>query len=186
MPRIGRQTCHLPEVLDRKVRASLEDWRFHRKAERLWSGDASLWTGSDEGAWLGWLGIVADQLTDPRPLQALAGEIRSSRFSHVLLLGMGGSSLCPEVMAATFGRVDGFPALLVLDSTDPAEIKTFERRVDLSKTVFVVSSKSGTTLESSILMEYFFDRIRGTVERGWARKPFHRYHRSGLRASGDG
>ncbi len=159
-PGIGGQSWRLPEALDRRVKAFLEDWGADQKTERLWSGDASLWTGSDEGGWLGWLRIVDDQLADLGPLRAISEEVKVAGFSHVLLLGMGGSSLCPEVMAATFGRIEGFPEFSVLDSTDPAQIETFEKRVDLSKTVFVVSSKSGTTLEPGILMEYFFDRVR--------------------------
>src|SRR6202000_3193978 len=80
----------------------------------------------------------------------LAEEAKSQGFAHILLLGMGGSSLCPEVLRMTYGKVPGFPELHVLDSTDPAQIKAFENKIDLAKTLFVVSSKSGTTLEPNI------------------------------------
>jgi len=88
---------------------------------------------------------------------------KSAGFSHVLLLGMGGSSLCPEVMKMTFGKVSGFPELHVLDSTDPAQVKAFENKVDLKSTLFIVSSKSGSTLEPNIFKQYFFDRVTQLV-----------------------
>src|SRR6202012_2666512 len=84
-------------------------------------------------------------------------------FTDVLLLGMGGSSLGPEVLAETFGKQAGYPTLHVLDSTDPAQIKTFENKVDLKRTLFIVSSKSGSTLELNILKQYFFARASEAV-----------------------
>src|SRR5207253_11397539 len=90
-------------------------------------------------------------------------EVKRESFDHVLLLGMGGSSLCPEVMLKTFGRIDGFPELHVLDSTDPAQIKSCEDKIQINKTLFIVSSKSGSTLEPNIFKQYFFERARATV-----------------------
>src|SRR5499427_2849709 len=81
-------------------------------------------------------------------------------FTHALLLGMGGSSLCPEVWKETFGRIAGSPELFVLDSTDPAQIRALEAKVDLARTIFIVSSKSGSTLEPNIFKAYFFDRAK--------------------------
>jgi len=81
----------------------------------------------------------------------------------VLLLGMGGSSLCPEVLRMTFGRLTHFPNLHVLDSTDPAQVKAFEHQIDIPKTLFIVSSKSGSTLEPNIFKQYFFERTRQAV-----------------------
>ena len=81
----------------------------------------------------------------------------------ILLLGMGGSSLGPEVLAETFGQISGFPKLHVLDSTDPAQVKSFENKVDLAKTLFIVSSKSGTTLEPNIFKQYFFEQVKKAV-----------------------
>jgi transaldolase/glucose-6-phosphate isomerase len=78
-------------------------------------------------------------------LTALAHMVRSANFSHALLLGMGGSSLGPEVLKTTFGKIRGFPELHVLDSTDPAQVQTFENKIDLKNTLFIVSSKSGST-----------------------------------------
>jgi transaldolase / glucose-6-phosphate isomerase len=120
---VNRLTFSLPEQLSAAVQASIGDWREQRKVEKLWARDASLWTASDEGQWLGWLGITAEQLARVEELESFAAEVKGAAFSHVLVLGMGGSSLCPEVMAQTFGKQSGFPELHVLDSTDPAQVK---------------------------------------------------------------
>ncbi|HYA23891.1 MAG TPA: transaldolase, partial [Terriglobales bacterium] len=141
----------LPEPLASTTQKSIEDWNAGSKVRRLWQRDASLWTGTDESNWLGWLDVVQEQIAHLDDLRCLAEEAKG--FSDVLLLGMGGSSLCPEVLANTFGRVHRFPQLHVLDSTDPAQIKAFQSSVNLSKTLFVVSSKSGTTLEPNIFKQ---------------------------------
>jgi transaldolase/glucose-6-phosphate isomerase len=156
-------TSTLPAELAAAVRVSLGDWQTGAKSGRLWAKDATLWTGSDEASWLGWLGIVDEQRARLAELQQLAHEVRDIGFLHALVLGMGGSSLCPEVLQQTFGRAPGFPALHVLDSTDPAQVQAFERRIDLARTLFIVSSKSGSTLEPNIFKQYFFDRVRGLV-----------------------
>src|SRR5436309_3281820 len=154
MTRLNLQTHKLPENLVSPFKASLQDWSVNDKLRRLWARDASLWTGTDEANWLGWLGIVEEELTNRWRLIKLAEEIKNAGFSDVLLLGMGGSSLCPEVMKMTFGKLEAFPELHVLDSTDPSQIKTFESRVDLTQTIFIVSSKSGSTLEPNIFKQY--------------------------------
>jgi transaldolase/glucose-6-phosphate isomerase len=169
---IDRMTYSLPADLSTKVTAALEDWRVNGKVRRLWARDASLWTGSDENNWLGWLGITDDQLAQIDHLKSIAQEARAGGFSHALLLGMGGSSLCPEVMRMTFGRITGFPELHVLDSTDPAQIKAFESKVDLKKTLFIVSSKSGSPIEPNIFRQYFLDRARQAVGAGEACRRF--------------
>jgi transaldolase/glucose-6-phosphate isomerase len=160
---IDRQTYKLPAELDRPVKAALEDWRTGGKVRRLWARDASLWTGADEGGWLGWLGVTDDQLAHIGALKAIAEDARSAGFTHALLLGMGGSSLCPEVMTKTFGKAAGRPELHVLDSTDPAQIRAVEESIDLKKTLFIVSSKSGSTLEPNIFMQYFMERARSVI-----------------------
>ncbi len=145
------------------VADSLESWRHDGNVRRLWAGDARLWTGSDEAKWLGWLGIAGEQQKRIGALSSLADDIRRADFTHVLLLGMGGSSLGPEVFAETFGRQDGAPELLVLDSTDPAQIRTVESKIDPARTLFIVSSKSGSTLEPNILKQYFFECAKRAV-----------------------
>ena len=146
--------------LQRHLDTVLDDWREAGKVRRLWARDASLWTGTNEHEWLGWLDVPREQLANLDQLRSFADEIKAERFAHVLLLGMGGSSLCPEVLRMTFGTVDGHPELHVLDSTDPAQVTSFERKIDPAETLFIVASKSGTTLEPNILKEYFFERIK--------------------------
>jgi transaldolase/glucose-6-phosphate isomerase len=163
----SHQTYTLPENLAAEVKDSLVEWRRQGKVRKLWARDTTLWTGSDEGNWLGWLGITEDPLAHNDYLKSIAdeikGEVKRKRLSHVLLLGMGGSSLCPEVLQMTFGRRPGFPKFHVLDSTDPAQIRAFEKKIDLSHTLFIVSSKSGGTLEPNIFKQYFFKRVQKAV-----------------------
>jgi transaldolase/glucose-6-phosphate isomerase len=153
----------LPEKLESLVKAALEDWKRNDKVRRLWQRDASVWTGSDEGQWLGWLDIVEKQLAQLDVFKKVAADVKKAKFKHALLLGMGGSSLCPEVLRMTFGKIKGFPELHVLDSTDPVQIKTIEAKVDLKRTICIVSSKSGSTLEPNIYKQYFFERIAKKV-----------------------
>ena len=157
------QTYSLPAEIEKAVGASLESWRHDGNVRRLWAGDAKLWTGSDEAKWLGWLDIVDEQMKRVGALANLGEDVRKQGFSHVLLLGMGGSSLGPEVLGRTFGRRDGYPELLVLDSTDPAQIRTVESKIDPARTLFIVSSKSGSTLEPNILKQYFFECAKRAV-----------------------
>ena len=160
---LPRQLYKLPADLAAAVQASLEDWRASGKVRRLWARDATLWTGKDEGNWLGWLGITDDQLAHVEHLRLIAKDVQGAGFKHALLLGMGGSSLGPEVLRMTFGTLPGYPELHVLDSTDPAQVKRFENKVDLAKTICIVSSKSGGTLEPNIFKQYFFERLKQTV-----------------------
>ena len=153
----------LPRDLDAKVRSALKDWADGGKVGRLWARDPTLWTGRDEARWLGWLGIVDQALGRLDELRRAAEDVRQASFSHVVLLGMGGSSLCPEVLKMTFGRIASWPELHVLDSTDPAQVRTLETTVDLARTLFIVASKSGTTLEPNIFKQYFFERAKATV-----------------------
>jgi transaldolase/glucose-6-phosphate isomerase len=161
--RLNAMHWKLPEALDKAVAAALEDWRAGGKVRRLWAADASLWTETDEAKWVGWLGVVDEQLNAAAQLQDLAEDVRRAGFKDVLLLGMGGSSLGPEVFGETFGSAAGFPQLHVLDSTDPAQIRGFESRIDPAQTLFLVSSKSGSTLEPNIFKQYFFARARQAV-----------------------
>jgi transaldolase/glucose-6-phosphate isomerase len=161
--KISQQSYKLPDALAKEVAQSLSDWRAAGKVRRLWQRDASLWTGSDEAQWLGWLDITEKQIENKAQFQSLAEEVRKEGFSDILLLGMGGSSLCPEVLTKTFGQIPGFPRLHVLDSTDPAQVKATEAKINLAKTLFIVSSKSGTTLEPNIFKQYFFERVKQAI-----------------------
>jgi len=153
----------LPDDLEAKVQAALQDWADGGKVGRLWARDATLWTGRDEARWLGWFGIVDQQLGRVDDVRRAAEDVRQAGLSHVLVLGMGGSSLCPEVLRMTFGRLVGWPELHVLDSTDPAQVRTLETTVDLARTLFIVASKSGTTLEPNIFKQHFFECVKATV-----------------------
>jgi glucose-6-phosphate isomerase len=153
----------LPNELKSKVEASISDWQSNQKIAKLWKKDSSLWTNEDESKWLGWLDIVERQQKENDAYKSLAADIQKAGFESALLLGMGGSSLCPEVLTVTFGRKPGFPELHIVDSTDPEQVKAAADRVDLKKTVIIVSSKSGSTLEPNILKQYFFEEMKKAV-----------------------
>jgi len=160
---VNRLAYKLPKELNAAVAASLDDWKDNNKVARLWQKDASLWSNTDESNWLGWLAISEEQLRSIAIFNQLAADVKKAKFKHVVLLGMGGSSLCPEVLRLTFGKVAGFPELHVLDSTDPVQIKALERKLDLKRTLAIVSSKSGSTLEPNIFKQYFFERVKKAV-----------------------
>ena len=156
-------TYKLPELLKNAVAEARQAWDKDGNTLRLWNKDASLWTNKDEADWLGWLDIVNQQLGHFSKFKALSAETAEDGFSHVVLLGMGGSSLAPEVFSLTYGRQAGYPELLILDSTDPVQIRSLREKLDPARTLFCVSSKSGTTLEPNIYMQYFFDETKKTV-----------------------
>jgi transaldolase / glucose-6-phosphate isomerase len=160
---LSRIKSSLPESLSAAVKTAIGDWQSNGKMKRLWQHDATLWTGADEAEWLGWLDIVEEQIANPVELRNLAKEVWSAGFKDILLLGMGGSSLCPEVLRKTYGQVAGYPNLHVLDSTDPAQVKAFENKIDVARTLFIVSSKSGSTLEPNIFKQYFFELTKKAV-----------------------
>jgi transaldolase/glucose-6-phosphate isomerase len=155
---VNKMTYAVSKEQEAAVQKSLEEWAIAGKVRRLWAHDASLWTNQDESKWLGWMGITEDQLAHRERFDQIAAEVKAGGFKHALLLGMGGSSLCPEVLRLSFGKIEGFPEMHVLDSTDPAQIRAMEAKIDISKTLFIVSSKSGSTLEPNIFKQYFFER----------------------------
>jgi glucose-6-phosphate isomerase len=121
--------------------------------ERIWERDPTIWTGKDEGRWLGWLDEPFRMREDVGLLLAVAGDV-SGAVDDVVLLGMGGSSLAPEVLRMAFGS----DRLHVLDTTHPAVIRELAERLDLERTLFVTSSKSGTTLETRSHADFFWNR----------------------------
>ena len=155
-------SCSLPEGLADKVRARMSDMRRREVVRRIWDGDASVWSGGDEARWLGWLSLPKQDRTVVDRVSRFAREIQTD-MRDVVLLGMGGSSLAPDVIRSVVGRKEGYPNLHVLDSTDPAQIHSIELAIDLSRTLFVVASKSGSTLEVNILHQYFFHRLVQSV-----------------------
>ncbi|HVE55517.1 MAG TPA: bifunctional transaldolase/phosoglucose isomerase [Pyrinomonadaceae bacterium] len=161
-------TYSLPENLEKAVRETTDEWRKENKIARIWAKDASVWTNDDEAKWLGWLDSVAAETAKVQEYKDFAEDVKSSGFTDVLLMGMGGSSLCPEVLSITFGAQN----FHVLDSTVPAQIKTLESRLNLEKTLFIVASKSGSTLEPNTFKQYFFERVSEKVGRENAGKQF--------------
>ena len=155
---IGAQTSSLPADLDKHVAVALDDWQQNNKVRSLWACDSGLWTGMDEAQWLGWLDIAQSQIADIKNLKIIFEENTGKPTKHLVLLGMGGSSLAPDVLRHTFGKIEHHPELLILDSTDPAQIRQIEERIDYLHTQFLVCSKSGSTLEPNVFREYFFAR----------------------------
>lgn len=153
-------TQQLPASMADAVSLSLLAWTKENKVDKIWQKDATLWTNKDEAKWLDWLHVVADQQKALAEYEEFASEIKEAGFTDVLLLGMGGSSLAPEVFALTYGSKPGYPRLRILDSTDPQQIRHLDANVDLKKTLFVVSSKSGSTLEPNIYMAHFLALVK--------------------------
>jgi transaldolase / glucose-6-phosphate isomerase len=171
-PKVHCQYCDFPEPIKQAVDATLEDWQKNDKVSRLWKGDKSLWSNDDEDKWLGWMHVAEDQAAHLQNLSEAAADAARAGFEHVLLLGMGGSSLCPEVLKITFGKQAGHPELHVLDSTDPAQIKTIQSQINVAKTFFIVASKSGSTLEPNIYKQYFFNLLQQAVGKENAGRQF--------------
>jgi transaldolase/glucose-6-phosphate isomerase len=146
------------------IAKELNDWQKENKIQRLWAHDKKLWTDSDENNWMGWLDVAAEKSEVPR-IEALANELKVAGITDIILMGMGGSSLCPAMMAKTFGKLKNYPRLHILDSTDPLQILQLEKHVDLEKTFFIVSSKSGSTLEPNIFKEYFYNRLQKVLNK---------------------
>lgn len=157
--KIDTQALALGDDLTRSTKALTDDWRAEGKGRRLWQRDASVWTNQDEAKWLGWLDAVQRE-QDALPLyRRFADAVKRAKFTDAVVLGMGGSSLGPEVLATTFKQAKGFPKLHILDSTDPAQVARVEKSINLTRTLFIVSSKSGGTTEPNALMDYFFARV---------------------------
>ncbi len=145
--------------------ATLKEWQRQNAVRRLWAKDPSLWHSDLTHQALitqslGWLTITEQQIQSLASLMRVAEEIKSSGFQHVLVLGMGGSSLCPEVLKMTFGIVPSYPELHVLDSTVPGQVKSLEQRVDIANTLCIVASKSGSTVEPVAFHKYFYEGRR--------------------------
>ena len=153
----------LPDELRGAVDQAAADWTVNNKVARFWQKDSGLWTRDGEEKWLGWIDIVERQRKDLAALASLGAEVKTSNFQTVLLLGMGGSSLCPEVLSLTFGQQPGFPELRIVDSTDPEQVWTVRNEVNLASTLVVVASKSGSTLEPNILKQFFFNEMKEVV-----------------------
>ena len=167
---IDRQELALGSSIGKAVEKATEDWRASAKIRRLWHHDKSVWTGTDEDKWLGWLNSAAS--ADIADYADFAQRVKGQNFTDAVVLGMGGSSLGPEVLAQTFAQQPGFPKLHVLDSTDPAQVRTMQASINIANTLFIVSSKSGGTTEPNVMKDYFFARVSEAVG---ADKAGHRF-----------
>ena len=156
--KINPLSLRLPILEMTLVGETLKEWKTSGKIRRLWARDSSLWTGKDESKWLGWLGAVDTALGQVKDLERCRAETTLEGIREIILLGMGGSSLAPEVFQMTFEPPVDRPDIHVLDSTDPEQIARIENMVGPSPALFIVSSKSGTTLEPNLLLEYFYEK----------------------------
>jgi len=147
-----------PELRAAFTRAAL-DWMEGRKTARIWAQDAALWTGRDEGHWLGWLDAPEREAARLGNYAELARVAAHRGVRDVLLLGMGGSSLGAEVLRRSFGEIPGSPRLHVLDSTHPDQVRACAERIDPPRTWVVVASKSGSTVEPNLLLSFFLERF---------------------------
>lgn len=150
-----------------KYTAALDELAQRDFLKKLWAKDASLWSSDPAHVEiikkaLGWLDIPQHLLEEVTNLQRFAKEV-AAEFAHVAVLGMGGSSLAPDILRETLGKTDGYPQLHVLDSTDPQQIRTLESEIELERTLFIVASKSGTTTEPDAFYRYFCDRLSKSV-----------------------
>jgi transaldolase / glucose-6-phosphate isomerase len=147
----------------RRVDRRLGQWQNEHFTSRLWNKDYTLWSEQPQPELadrLGWLELPESMVQQVDQLRACADQVKADGMRHIVLLGMGGSSLAPEVFQQTFGNAAGYPALQVLDSTHPAAVKVVNAAVDLERTVFVVSSKSGTTTETHSFFCYFWNKLK--------------------------
>ena len=165
---IDLQKLALGASISKAVEAGTEEWRASGRIRRLWQRDKSIWTGTDEDKWLGWLDSVSAEKSKLADYRDFANWVKQQGFTDAVVLGMGGSSLGPEVIAETFGQQPGFPKLHVLDSTDPAQVRAMANAVNMAKTLFIVSSKSGGTTEPNVMKDFFYAEVSAAIGNGKA------------------
>jgi len=150
------------------VKVSIEEAERADVVKRIWRKDASLWKDDEPSQKiiknaLGWLTVPDEMIAVIDELNEFADLIRTRGFQTVMVCGMGGSSLCPEVLAKTFGKQEGFPELLVLDSTDPDVLADLLNRVDIEHCLFIIASKSGSTTEPNTFYKFWYDQLSKRV-----------------------
>jgi transaldolase/glucose-6-phosphate isomerase len=157
-----------PDALASRINNAIEEAQTARIAERIWAKDTSVWTTDPSVAKmiknsLGWLTVAEEMTGVVSELREFAKEVRQ-KFRYVMVCGMGGSSLCPEVLARMFGQQPDFPELLVLDSTDPDVIAAFLERIAVEQCLFIIASKSGTTTEPNVFYKFWYDQLKNNGE----------------------
>jgi transaldolase/glucose-6-phosphate isomerase len=158
---LNRQEFRLGKYQSR-VDRRIKSWQAENFAARLWQKDTTLWSAEkvpELADRLGWLDLPEKMRDQVRDIRAFADKVKADGFKHVVVLGMGGSSLAPEVFQRTFGNAAGYPELIVLDSTHPAAVRAVEGKIDPQRTLFLVSSKSGTTMEPNSFFYYFWRKV---------------------------
>lgn len=155
------------EILD-AVSKRLELWQSINLVERLWAKDAELWKEDPKdhkelADRLGWLQLPFEMKSGISEFEIFANSVKT-KFNHVLLLGMGGSSLCPEVLSKTFGSSEAYPSLSIVDTTHPQVIKEIEDKYDFSKVLFLMASKSGGTAETLSFFYRFYDSLSKIID----------------------
>lgn len=165
---LNSMTHSLPAEIGEDFAARLTLWRNSSTVSKIWDKQASVWTNDDEAKWLGWLEIIGQEIRNIDRYREFQADIEQAGFTDVLLMGMGGSSLCPEVLGITFGK-DYFR---ILDSTVPEQVRAIEESLNIEKTLFIVASKSGSTLEPNCFKQYFLNRAAEKVGRENAGKQF--------------
>ncbi len=157
------------EEITKAIAAKTTQFQASGTLRQIWASDPSVWTNQGEQNWTGWLDIIRHEQAQIGTLVRYAQTISAAGYSHVVLLGMGGSSLGPEVLASVFGKQPNHPEFLMLDSTDPAQIRALDAQLSLPTTHFIVSSKSGSTLEPNIMLAYYRARmIEAVGEAAWS------------------
>jgi transaldolase/glucose-6-phosphate isomerase len=161
-----RERLRLARPLRKPIDEALGQMAQARFGERLWKKDTTLWKPGDEKHQaeikirMGWLDVIEEMKAHVTDMTTFAGEVKRAGFTHALLCGMGGSSLAPEVLRQTFGVKRGYLDLAVLDSTDPAAVLAAEARSNPARTLYIISSKSGSTTEPNAFFAYFWDKVR--------------------------
>ena len=154
----------LPGELAGEMSGAIKQAEDDNVAKRIWRKDASLWKEDEANQKiiknsLGWLVLPDEMIGVADELIEFSDLIRQRDYRHVMVCGMGGSSLCPEVLAQTFGPQPGYPELLVLDSTDPDVLAAYENRIEIERCLFVIASKSGTTTEPNVFYKFWYDQL---------------------------
>ena len=148
-----------------KVEKTMWELEDHKIMTRIWDHDHTVWKPdpTEISNRLGWLHSPHAMLEEIARLEDLVSGLQSEGFTQAVLLGMGGSSLAPEVLRETFGVQDGFLDLFVLDSTDPDAIRALESKLSMPETVFLVATKSGGTVETLSFFKYFYNLVLESV-----------------------
>ena len=156
------------------VDVALADLQSQNVMKRIWAHDYTVWKPEPTEITnrLGWLHSPENMVEHLPAINEFVDAVRGDGYTHALLLGMGGSSLAPEVFRRTFGVKEGYLDLVVLDSTDPDAVLAYANQLEMFRTLFIVSTKSGGTVETLSFFKFFYNRVLDTVGEGEAGQHF--------------